>query len=173
MYINKYKKVGKNKYKVYFEREEITLYEDIILKHNLLIKKDISLEELDEIIKENKDYDAYNIALNYIEVKMRSKKEIRDYLKRKEYDNKIINDVINKIEALGLLNENAYIKAYINDKINLSYDGPFKIKRNLLDLNFKEEDIDNYLYKIDDNIWKDKIIKLIDKKKNIMNIICL
>ena len=168
MYINKYKKIGKNKYKVYLERQELSLYEDIILKYDLLLKKDITLEELDEIVKDNREYEAYDNALNYIETRMRSKKELKTYLKRKEYDDKLIKKILTKIEELGLLDETSYIKAYINDKITLSNDGPYKIKRNLLEQDFKEEDIDNYLYSIDEEIWKEKINKLIDKKKSIM-----
>ena len=54
MKINKYKKVGKNKYKVYFDNNEIILFEDVILKYDLLLLKDVSLELLDKIINENK-----------------------------------------------------------------------------------------------------------------------
>ena len=74
MKIQKFKKVGRNKYKVLFDNEELTLYEDIILKYDLLITKEISIDMLDEVIKDNNDYEAYNSALNYIEVKMRNKK---------------------------------------------------------------------------------------------------
>ena len=42
MHINKFKKVGKNKYKIFLDTTELNLYEDIILKYDLLLKKDIS-----------------------------------------------------------------------------------------------------------------------------------
>ncbi len=168
MRINKFKKLGRNKYKVMFDNEELVLYEDIILKHNLLTKKDINIDELEEIVNDNRDYDAYNLALNYIEIRLRSKKEIYEYLKRKEFNESLINDVINKLENLGLLNNKQYIEAFINDKINLSNDGPFKIRSTLIDLEFDESDIDNYLYTIDDEVWKDKLNKIINKKKSLM-----
>ena len=76
MKINKFKKVGKNKYKIYFDNSEIILFEDIILKYDLLIKKDMDVDLLDEVILENKYYEAYDLALGYIEVKMRNRKEI-------------------------------------------------------------------------------------------------
>ena len=76
MKINKYKKVGKNKYKVYFDNNEIILFEDVILKYDLLFLKDVSLELLDKIINENKFYEAYDMSLSYIETKMRNKKYI-------------------------------------------------------------------------------------------------
>lgn len=168
MKINKFKKTGKNKYKVIFDNTELTLYEDVILKYNLLIKKEIDIEEIDEIILENRNYEVYDMALSYIEFKMRSKKEIIKYLKNKGFEDNLINQTINKLESLGLLNSNSYISAFINDKVNLSNDGPYKIKQALLDLDFNENDIDNYLNKIDNSIWEDKLIKIINKKKNIM-----
>ena len=167
MKVNKFKKVGRNKYKVIFDNTELTLFEDIIIKYELLTK-DIDVDLLDKIIEENRWYEAYDMALSYIEIKMRNKKEIIKYLEKKLYDEKIINKVINKLEELNLLNEKSYITAYINDKINLSNDGPYKIKNSLIDLDFNESDIDSYLSTIDNSIWDSKLDKIINKKKSIM-----
>ncbi len=168
MKINKFKKVGKNKYKVIFDNNEITLYEDVILKYDLLLIKDVDIDLLDKIIEENKYYDAYYTALNYIEIKLRYKKEIISYLKKKEFSDDLINEVVNKLEELKLLNNKNYIIAYTNDRINLSSDGPYKIKKSLLEYEFDEEDIDEYLNTIDDSIWIEKLNKIVNKKKNLM-----
>lgn len=168
MKINKFKKVGKNKYKVIFDNTELVLFEDIILKYDLLIKSDIDVDLIDKVILENRWYEAYDMALSYIEIKMRNKREIIKYLQNKMYDENIINKVMNKLSDLGLLDDKKYISAYINDKVNLSNDGPYKIKNDLLNLDFNEEDINDYLYKIDDEVWDSKLDKLINKKKSIM-----
>ena len=169
MLINKFKKVGKNKYKIIFDNTELTLYEDIILKYNLLIKKEIDEYLLDEIINENSFYEAYDLSLSYIEVKLRTKKEIEDYLNRKGFDNKYIEYAIEKLDKLGLLNDKLYVKSYVNDKINLTLDGPYKIKNNLINLNIDESVIDDYLNNIDESIWNGKIDKIINKKSSSMN----
>ena len=169
MQINKFKKVGNNKYKIIFDNTELTLYEDIILKYNLLIKKELNEKLLDEIINENSYYSAYDMSLGYIESKLRTKKEIIEYLKRKGFDSKYIDYSIEKLEKLGLLNDKLYVESYINDKINLSLDGPYKIKNNLLNLDIDEELIDKYLYKINNEVWNKRIDKIIDKKKSNMN----
>ena len=70
MKINKFKKVGKNKYKIFFDNTDITLHEDVILKYDLLIRNDIDIDKLDQIIEENRYYDVYECTLNYIEIKM-------------------------------------------------------------------------------------------------------
>jgi regulatory protein len=168
MKINKFKKVGKSKYKIIFDNTDIALYEDVILKYDLLIKNEVDIDLIDKIIKENEHYDAFYNALNYIEIKMRNKKEIISYLKKKEFDDKIIKETIDKLENLNLLNTKSYIQAFVNDKINLSSDGPYKIKKSLLDFDFNEEDIDNYLNTIDENIWLEKLKKIVNKKKSIM-----
>ena len=168
MKINKFKKVGKNKYKVIFDNTELTLYEDVILKYDLLIKNDVDIDLIDKIVEENRSYDVYETALNYIEIKMRNKKEIYKYLLNKGFDETLVNQTIEKLKNIGLLDSKSYITAFINDKINLSNDGPYKIKKSLLDLEFFESEIDDYLYKIDNNIWKEKLEKIINKKKSIM-----
>lgn len=63
-----------------------------------------------------------------------------------------------------MINEKLYIEAYTNDKINLSSYGPFKIKRNLLDLGLSEDEIDAYLDTISSEVWKSKLDKIISKK---------
>ena len=168
MKITKFKKVGRNKYKVFFNNTDLILYEDIILKYDLLIKSDIDTDLLDKIILENRDYEVYDLALSYIEVKMRNRREIYKYLINKGFEEEIVNKTLNKIEDLGLLDKKSYITAFINDKVNLSNDGPYKIKNALLDLDFDEKDIDDYLYTIDREVWSNKLDKLINKKKSLM-----
>ncbi len=169
MQINKFKKVGKNKYKIIFDNTELILYEDIILKYDLLIKKEIDEYLLDEIINENSYYEAYDLSLSYIEIKLRTKKEIQDYLNRKGFDSKYIEYAIEKLNKLGLLNDKIYVQSYVNDKINLTLDGPYKIRNNLLNLNIDENIINDYLNKFDESIWKEKIDKIISKKSSSMN----
>ena len=59
MKILKFKKQSKDKYKLYFDdNSEITLYEDVIIKNNLLITKQIDKKLLDDLEKENNDRKA-------------------------------------------------------------------------------------------------------------------
>ena len=129
----------------------------------------MSLEVLDKIIDENKFYEAYDMSLSYIETKMRNRKEIYKYLKKKGYEEELINKVIDKLISLKILDDRQYISAFINDKINLSNDGPFKIKKLLLELEFNENDIDDYLNNFNDSLWEERLIKIVNKKKNLMN----
>jgi len=168
--IVKYKKI-KNKYKVYLDNDDtLDLYENIILKYNLLLKKEITDKNIDIIKEDNNKEEAYEKALNYINIKMRSTKEIYNYLKKKEYSNILIDEIIEKLKKSNFLNDELYIKSYINDKINLSIDGPIKIKNYLIHQNLDETIIDKYIYDIDNKLLRNKLDTLINKKiKTIKN----
>lgn len=167
MKINKFKKIGSNKYKIYFDNESLIVYEDVILKYNLLYKKDIDNDLLIEINKENYKSSIYDVSIKYISVRMRSKKELEEYLKKKKYDQKDIEETIKRLQSQDLLNDEKFAKSYINDKLYLTNYGLTKIKNDLLKLGIEEYIIDVIVNNIDLQVINDKLSKIIDKELKI------
>lgn len=167
MKINKFKKIGSNKYKIYFDNESLIVYEDVILKYNLLYKKDIDNDLLIEINKENYKSSIYDVSIKYISVRMRSKKELEEYLKKKKYDQKDIEETIKRLQIQDLLNDEKFAKSYINDKLYLTNYGLTKIKNDLLKLGVEEYIIDAIVNNIDLQVINDKLSKIIDKELKI------
>ena len=164
MKIIKYKKC-KNKYKVYFDDEStLDLYENVILKHDLLLKKEIDNKKLELIKTDNEKEEIYDVALKYYSIKMRTKNELVIYLKKKNYSDNDIDNTINRLLKEGIINDERYAKAYINDKFNLSSSGPNKIKNELLKNGIDESIINNYLDEINREDIDLKLDRLIDKK---------
>lgn len=161
MKINKFKKINKNQYELLTDNGlKLKVYENVIIKYNLLVNKDIDDELLNKIDEDNTYYDAYYKAIKYILIKLRTKKEIRYHLKN--FDESIIDSVIDSLVKEGYLNDTLYIKSYINDRINLSIDGPNKIRNYLIKLGFKEEEINTYLDEFND--VEERIQSIIDKR---------
>lgn len=167
MKINKFKKIGSNKYKIYFDNESLIVYEDVILKYNLLYKKDIDNDLLIEINKENYKSSIYDVSIKYISVRMRSKKELEEYLKKKKYDQKDIEETIKRLQSQDLLNDEKFAKSYINDKLYLTNYGLTKIKNDLLKLGVEEYIIDVIVNNIDLQVINDKLSEIIDKELKI------
>lgn len=167
--IQKFKKIGKSKYKITLDNSDLILYEDIILKYNLLVKKKISLKDINNYLNENKYYEVYYNALSHINHKMRCEEELRNYLISKNYDKEHIDKVIDKLIEQNIINDNQYINAFINDKIYLTNDGPYKIKNNLLNFKIDENLVDEYLSKIENEVWDKKITKIIEKRLKLNN----
>lgn len=164
MKINKFKKVGSNKYKVFFDNNSMVIYEDVIIKYNLLYKKEINNELLQKINEDNYKASIYDVALKYISIRMRSKKEIEEYLIKKKYDKKDIDDVIEKLSYQGILNDKEFCKCYVNDKIHLTNNGIDKIKSDLIRLGIEEDVILNAISNIDENILYEKLEKIIKRE---------
>ena len=163
MKIIKYIKSGKNKYKLLLDNnEEITLYEDIILKEDLLLKKEI--DNLESILKKNEEYSLYDKVLSYINKKMRSEIEIRNYLNKYTKDLYYIDKIINKLKDNNYINEELYLKSYLHDKINLTNDGPLKIKKDLENLGFNTYLIEDKLEIFNKDLIKEKIDRYINKQ---------
>ncbi len=168
MEIKSYKKQKKNLYQVYLDNgETIYLYDDVILKYELLMNKKIDKKLYDLILTENKLYEAYYQALKYIDIKMRTELEVKNYLSKKNYDEREIKWSIAKLKTEGFLDNKKYIKAYINDSLNLSFIGPLKIKKNLEKLGIDNNLIQEELSIIPNEKWLDKIEKIIDKKAKV------
>lgn len=165
MKIKKIKKLSGNKYKIEFqEAPAITTYDKVILENNILLKKEIDSDLYLKIQSENDYYDVYSKAVKYIVIKLRSEKEIQNYLRKYTNDENLIDKIIQQLKGEGLLNEKRYIKAYIEDKVNLTNWGPYKIQRELCNLGMDEEIIKEYLTKYEEEIFEEKIRKIIDKK---------
>ena len=161
MKIIKYSKKGKNKYNIYLEdNTTILLHEEVILKNELLLTKQINNKE--ELLKQNSKYEIYDDCIKYLSHKLRSIKELKEYLNKK-YEVVDINNIINKLIEQGYLNDELYAKCYINDRINLSNDGPNKIIKYLENQNINYDIYNKYLDIFTKEIIYEKINKYIDK----------
>jgi regulatory protein len=157
-----YKNKKSNLYEITFDNnEKITLFDDVILKYELLLKKELDDKLLKSIIDDNNNLESYYKALKYLNVRLRTEKEIRKKLK--DYSKTSVDYTINRLKKEGYLNDNLYIKSYINDEVNLKIVGQNKILFDLKKAGFKKEDINNYLNTIDNAIWLNKIDKYIQK----------
>lgn len=162
MQIIKYTKKGSNKYELTLkDNTKLLVYTDLILEYNLLIRKNLDTNTLKEIKSANLKLDCYYKTLKYLK-NTKCTNDIKNYLK--DYPSNIVDYTIKRLTKEGYLNDNNYIKSYINTKINLSNDGYYKIYYYLKNKDLDETIIKNYLNDIEDNIWLDKINKIVNTK---------
>lgn len=165
MKIEKYKKLKNGQYELnLIDNSTIIIHEDLILKYNLLIIKNIDETLKNKLLKENELYIAYDKSLKYLNIKMRSIDEMKNYLKKQMYDEKIINNVIDKLVVEKYLDDEKYTIYFINDKINLSNDGPLKIKKELEQRGINSQFINKYIINFNQITQEEKIEKIINKQ---------
>ncbi len=164
MKILKYKKGKRNEYQIITDKGEYVLFDDMIIKYELLLKKELKEQEWNKILKENQLLKAYYESLKAINKKLRTKKELKNILKKKNYQANEIEGALQRLEKEGYLNHKIYIEAYIHDAINLKIEGENKIGEDLEKLGFTYDEIHKELDKIDKNIYDEKIEKYLHKK---------
>ena len=74
---------------------------------------------------------ALKFATKLLNIRKRSVFEMRNRLQRKEFENNIINEVVQELIEYKYLNDEEFTEAYINDRINFNPRGSFLIKKEL------------------------------------------
>ena len=164
MKIEKYELTKKNIYNVYLSNGEVLeLNGKVITDNELLIKKDIDNELYDKLKRDNTICMLMDTSVKYIDRRLRSINELRDYLKNKEEDTIIIEEVIDKLIDYKYLDDDRFTKAYIKDKMAFTSKGDYKIRMELSNLGIDNGIIDNNILMIDNDMLINKMKKIIDK----------
>ena len=108
MKILKYKKGKRNEYKIITDKGEYTIFDDVIIKYELLLKKELKEQEWNKILKENQLLQAYYEGLKAINTRLRTTKEIRNILKKKNFQNSEIEYALQRLEKEGYLHRSIY-----------------------------------------------------------------
>lgn len=167
MKIIKYKKTTKDRYKIYLDDgRELLLYEDVILKFELLLKKEIFEKDIMSIELFNQECDVYHVALESINHRFKSVYDTREFLIKKEYPLELIDKAIEKLEKQGYLNDRLFAKSYINNQIVTTNKGPYKIKRELSEHRVDSNIIDEELVVFDEESQLEKIKKVATRLYN-------
>lgn len=129
-----------------------TLNKDYEMHSDIIVKNNITVGEIDDKIfynslNESERVIGFNLATKYISSKLKTEQQIKDYLYKKEFHTNAINDIIIKLKEYKLLNDENYVKAYINSNKNFSKN---KIKQKLYLAGAKQVAIENNVEKIDD-----------------------
>lgn len=163
MKILKYKKLANGQYKVSLDNRDINLYEDVILKYELLLKKEITAKLLDEIVEFNNECEAYYVALKSLKSRFKSAYDMRLFLLKKEYSSDSVDKAIDKLLNQGYLNDLSYAKGLINNQLVTTNNGPKKIINELEKHRISEEIIYNEIEIFDKEMQLEKIEKLVNR----------
>lgn len=163
MKINKYIKKSNGNYEVVFDNNLVLeLDEEVIINYRLLYLDEISDQLIEEIKFANNKYRAYNLSIKYISRRLRSIYEMNKYLQKKDFSEEEVEFAISKLIKEGYLNDEKFVKAFINDRINLTNHGPYKILKDI-----------NNNFNVDENITKEALLIFTDElsKQRINSII--
>ncbi|MCK4353347.1 RecX family transcriptional regulator [candidate division WOR-3 bacterium] len=121
----------------------VGLDEETLLTSGIKEGMEIDTKELEKITYFETKRKAKEYALNLLSYRQRSKKELQNRLKKKEFEEKCINEVIDELESVGLMNDLEFAKVWIRERG--SSRGIFKLKGELLAKGISKEMIEEAL----------------------------
>ena len=165
MKIEKYEKIGSQKYRLYLDNGEvIDTYDEVILENELLLKNALDNYLYNKILIETNIQEYYNACIKYINVRIRATKEIEDYLKKKQVEAEDRERIIQKLEKKGQLNDEYFTECFIKDKLKFTNMGEYRIINELKKLNISSTIIEKYHYLMNKEIMQEKINTRIEKQ---------
>lgn len=164
MQILRYKKMSSGKYKIELDNGiNMELYEEVILKYELLLKKSIDQTMIPIIQDSNLEWEVYYIALKSLKQRFKSSYDLRSSLVKKEYPVDLVDKAVNKLLEQGYLNDTSFAKGYINNQIVTSSKGPNSISNDLRNKGIDEKIIREEIVVFDRDLQRSRIKKIIDK----------
>lgn len=131
-------KKNKGRYNIFLDYGQGEAYgfsvdEDILVKYRL--QKNMELDEATiEAMKQTDEiHKFYTLAINYLSYRMRSEKEIRDYLNDKEADPEHINEIVARLKKEKLLDDQEFANSLVRTRIMTSSKGPLLLKKELIE----------------------------------------
>lgn len=164
MKIEKYKKLKDSKYELYFDNgNKLILYEDVILKNEILLKSDITTLDLTNYISDNVLYEGYYFLLGKLNYKLLTEKECVDILKKKDYSSDKIDRVLELLKKNNLVNDELYAKLFVEQKIISGKVGPNEIRSYLEKRGIKFNFFESFLKKYDIFVETNHLNDYLDK----------
>lgn len=114
------------------EKYAFSVDQDILIKFNLQKGKELDNFDIVEIQYGDDIKKAYNKALEYLSYRMRSIKEVEDFLAKKEYAESVIQEVIYKLKEYRYVDDLEFALAYVRTQKQTNGKGPTVLKKELV-----------------------------------------
>lgn len=131
-------KRNKHRYNVFIDEGQgekfgFSLDEDILVQFNL--RKNLELDEamIKMLLQQDTLHQSYNQVIGYLGYRMRTRKEIYDYLFKKEVADEHIEQIIKKLIERKLIDDKEFADSFVRTRIQMSTKGPGLVKRELIE----------------------------------------
>lgn len=161
-------KNNKSRFNIYMdngsgEEYAFAVSEDTLIKFHLSKGKELDELQIEEILYGDQIHKATLAAMNFLSYRMRTRKEIEDFLAEKEIESFVRAEVIKKLEEQLLINDEEFARAYVRTQMNTTLKGPEVISRELREKGVSPTIIEEALVEFSFSTQLEHVVKLIEK----------
>ncbi len=158
---------NKSRFNIFLDGEySFSVDESVLTEYQLVKGKEMDEVLLTEIQYEDDVKKAFNKAVNFLSYRMRTEKEVRDYLLKEEFDEGYIHEVIHKLNDYRYINDEEFAQAFVNTQMNTSDKGPNWIRIELKQKGVAEQYIESALTAFIKDVQIEKCTTIVEKLLN-------
>ncbi|MCP3739652.1 recombination regulator RecX [Rossellomorea sp. BNER] len=152
------------RYNIFIDNQyAFSVDEEVLARYGLLKGKEIDDLLLAEIQYEDDIRKGFQSAIHYLSFRMRTEKEVREYLIKKEVEETLVQEVIHKLHQYGYLNDEDFAQSFLNTYIRTSDKGPDWIKTELMNKGVHQDIIEKVLKSYPEDLQLERAIDLTEK----------
>jgi regulatory protein len=121
------------------------LDEEVLYKSGLKKGESLTQRRIEEITEEERKKEAKDVALRFLSFRRRTEKQVREKLKKKEFDEKIIDATIDKLKEFDLINDLEFAFSWVKDRLTFKPRGKRLLKQELWKKGIKKDIIDQVI----------------------------
>jgi regulatory protein len=125
---------------------------------------EVDQKNLDDLRKIGESSLAYNLAIVFLRVRARTKREMFDYLRRKGTNIEAISDTLERLEEAGLVDDRAFSVSWIANRAAIRPRSKWMLEQELRKKGVSSEYIKNALSDIAPESELDSLVKIIKRK---------
>ncbi len=151
MTITKIKRIGTtSRFHVYADDKWAGVFlDEILVKFDIKTGAEFEDDAFKKIKEENDERVSFDMAVSYLEKYVVSKKGLKDYLKKKGFENATISKTCKKLEEYGMIDDEKFAKNYF-ESLSASQ-GKRTIARKLSQKGVSKEIVDALLENVDED----------------------
>ena len=155
----------KGRYSIYLDgKYSFSLSENELIQSGIRIGREYTQAELEDL-QQVAVLDKANMrALDYLSRRQRSEWEIRDNLKRKDYESPVIDITLNKLSDYGYIDDTKFAQAWISNRRTLKPTSLRRLRQELMQKHVSKEAIESAL-QTDEGDEKGALKEVVDKKR--------
>jgi regulatory protein len=155
-----------DRYSIYVDGKYVFSFsENELLNLGLRVGQEFGEGELEELKKTAIEDKAYMRSLDLIMRRQRSEWEVRDYLKRKDYEQDIIEKIVNRLAGMGYVDDKKFAEAWVSNRRLLKATSKRKLTMELRQKKVADEIVREVLAE-DETDERQVLRDLIAKKRN-------
>jgi regulatory protein len=147
------------------DKYAFSLSESALLSERLASGQELDKARLEELKATSGADKAYGNALRYVAMRPRSIWEIQTYLRRKDIEEPVAEEIIKRLEAVGLLDDAAFARTWVANRRLLKNMSKRKLRLELQQKRLPDSIIDQAMRE-DETDERQTLRELVEKKRS-------